>query len=155
MLALVVLGISGATITLYLLIWGLDRVPSQAVRFMLTGILLVFVYRGHLWARTLTVLLTGLASLGAAVAALTIASEQPANAMVMGIFSVAYGTTAAVLLFSTSVSTFLNSQNKRTSRRGIALGTVRHCTTCGRQNSIQTRICPRCETRFDESANMA
>jgi hypothetical protein len=106
-----IIGLSALTIAFYVFAVGPQKLPVQFVRFALTVGLMVCVYRGFVWARAVTVLLMGLGCVGSAITALTMEPEQSVILRsIMGIYVLVYGGAAAVLLFSSSVREFLNSQ---------------------------------------------
>ncbi len=110
-IAAAIIGFSALTISFYVLTVGPHELPSQLVRFALTVGLMVCVYRGFVWARTLAAALFGLGTIGAAIDVLTMAPEQGViNRGILTIYVLVYGGATAALLFSSSVREFLNGQ---------------------------------------------
>jgi hypothetical protein len=54
-----IVGTSVAVISLYVAARGAERLPIQGMRFALTVLLALVVYRGHRWARWVTIVLIG------------------------------------------------------------------------------------------------
>ena len=101
------LGISVWVSVYYVMVRGTDRLLVQALRFSLEVALLWQLYRGHAWARWLTVVLfgiggmLGLVGIGARLHWLTVS------------MTVTYLTSAILLAISPSIVAFLTEQERR------------------------------------------
>jgi hypothetical protein len=108
----VVLSISVTTTALYASERGTDRLPAQSVRFVLMAVLLAFVYRGSESAKWLTVVLSGL---GGLLAAMNVAKAFPRIDYLSAAMASLYLTFAVMLVASRRVNAFLT----RTVRKPI------------------------------------
>jgi hypothetical protein len=87
--------------------WGIARSGSSLIRWFITAALLCAVWKGHAWARWLTVTLFALGFL--LVAYTAIRSFHP----LLAILAVQFGATVGLLAFSSSVSSFMAFQRAR------------------------------------------
>jgi hypothetical protein len=95
-----IVGVSLVVIGIFVHRHGTGRLPAQVIRFALTAVLAVFVYRGQSWARWLAVLLIG----GSGLVLLAYSRSTPV--VVMGIV---YAASAGMLVMP-SASAFLARQ---------------------------------------------
>ena len=95
-----IVGVSLIVIGVFVHHHGTGRLPAQLIRFALTVVLAVFVYRGRPWARWVAVVLIG----GAGLILLTHSKSTPV--LVMGVVYVV----SAGLLVLPSATAFLTSQ---------------------------------------------
>ena len=98
-----------AIIGYYNAVVGPGKLPQQTVRFVLTLLLMFFLYKGHVLARLIAVILFGLTGLLGILAGVGGGSGNP----LVILLSVVCGMSALVLLTSSSVRAFLDAQNER------------------------------------------
>ncbi len=88
------------------------KLIQQGIRFLLTFVLLLLVYRGAVWARIVTIIFLGIAIIGSLYAIVTlqgsIVFKIPSIVMVM-VYSIAF----YHFLFSASFKAFFKEQNQR------------------------------------------
>lgn len=103
-IVLATIGISVVVIGLFVAANGLDTLPQRLVRLVLTVVLGVFLYRGAIWARWVSVVLYGVASVGSVVGGLQLVSHgHPANGTPLVLMGVIYGASVLALLLVPSV----------------------------------------------------
>ncbi len=102
-----VLLVSAGVIGLYVATRGPDRLPAQAVRFLITAALCVWLYRGSLAARRVMACLLGGAGL---VALLGVSGGDPVATALTGGMAAVYLSFAVVVVASPSVAAFLARQ---------------------------------------------
>lgn len=110
-----VLLLSAVIIVLYISKFGAARLGVQLVRFALTVLLCIWVYRGNNVARIITVVLLGIAGLGAAVLFVTQTSGLSASTMMSLALMMTYLSFAWHLLMSEKVADFLAYQRGESS----------------------------------------
>lgn len=110
-IVLVIIGVTLGTSALVIITTNLkigpQRLPQQVVRFVLTVLLTVCLYRGVGWARWLSVILFGLAGVGALGVGLLADTGARLVLLVMGVCYVVCG---GVLLLSKAVAAFFAQQ---------------------------------------------
>ena len=105
-----VLLISVTVITEYVARRGTDRVLPQVTRLTLTALLCLWVYRGSVAARVITVVLLGFAGLYAGFLIVTIGGNFSAGKLVLYTMAGVYLSFAWILLMSDSVARFFEYQ---------------------------------------------
>ena len=104
------LAISLATIVFYNTVVGPERVTQQIVRFALTALLSFFLYKGHGWARWVTVLLTAIAAVTSFIAGASIFLLGDLSGIFFLVMGAVYAFCAGSLAFSRSIVAFINHQ---------------------------------------------
>ena len=84
---------------------GSDRLPSQVVRFLLTVVLCVFLYRGANWARWVAGVLCGLSGVGSMFGGAMLLAGGKQGLPLLGL-GVVYVTCFGALLLVPSVSAY-------------------------------------------------
>lgn len=105
-----VLLVSIGVTALYVSIRGDERLPSQIVRFALTMLLCFYLYRGHVAAKWIAVILFCLAG---GMATTQIWSDSPLVVFFGGVMALFYLSVAWLLLWSRRVNAFLDYQRMR------------------------------------------
>jgi hypothetical protein len=101
------LGIAIWTTVHYLMVRGTDRLVVQSVRFAVEVALLALLYRGHPWARWITVTIFGSAGI---LGAWNVAHRIHWTSVFVAL---AYLSCAMLLIVSPSVAIFLEEQERR------------------------------------------
>lgn len=104
--------LSVSTILSYNLVLGPGKIVPQVVRFLLTALLCVFLYRGKDWARWLFGLLYGHNTIYAFTMGIPLLSQSLWGLMIL-FLGVLYLLMGVILFFSPSVRAFLTAQRER------------------------------------------
>ncbi|MGK2857693.1 MAG: hypothetical protein ACSLFQ_10855 [Thermoanaerobaculia bacterium] len=107
------IGTSILTIMIYVMSLGPERLPTQIVRFLLTVVLCVFLYRGYSVARYLLIILLGvtLGLMGLALPSV-FAAGKPGVTVGILLMGLGYAFIMVTLARSESVKAFLDTQEE-------------------------------------------
>ena len=97
------------SIIFYIATIGIDKIATQIIRFILTCILCLYIYKGHSWAKWVSVVLFTIAFL-VGFYNLISANENPMVIAVSSFYIIMYGLALVLLLVPKSVKEFLEHQ---------------------------------------------
>jgi len=100
------------TVTFHVIAIGPTKLPQQLVRLLFTLAMCHYLYRGRAWAKWFTIVVLLIGSVSGVVTGVPALGKSPLVLYLLFISSV-YGLSAIALLFSSSISAFLQYQRLR------------------------------------------
>jgi len=109
--AAIMILVSAGTILTYNMALGQQQLISQVIRFILTVVLVIYLFKGYAWARWVSVVLLSLASLGGIVAGISLIPSKPAARLLVAM-GVLYLVCLGVLAFSGDVAEYFRQKTE-------------------------------------------